>query len=142
MHCQGMKFSVPSVPKCHRVTHHLVHMVASGPAAFCSSRITILGARTSLKTAYGSICRAILHSHFFSPGLCYGSQVQFPFALGPTDLCSQYLPSLMTEEFLSSSREIRFPSFDFINLVILPTPKTSPHPLEAGRSMDHFSFVL
>lgn len=70
-----------------------------------------------------------------------GAKPNFPLLLDPQTTVLNTFPAPMTEEFLSRSREICFPSFDFINLVILPTPKTSPHPLEAGRSMGYFFFL-
>lgn len=124
-HSQGMTSSVPGAPEHHWVTCAiLIHLTASGPMAFFS-QVTI-GARTSLNSAYGSIC-------------C-GNKAQSPFALGPTVLCSQTLPCPPRQSFFPVAGKSTF--CHLLNLVICLLLKIPTPSFRRGRSRDYFSFVL
>lgn len=121
-----MPVPIPSAPTSHWVTTALVHRAASGQ--WHSTHVT-LGARTSLKTACGSHCRAAPQSFSSLGSIHAGNQGQFPFALGPTELCSQPIPC---------SHAGKSVFLHLVNLVSLPAPRDPLSLLEAGGSMGYF----
>lgn len=114
----------------------LLHTPASGPVAFYFSHVP-LRVRVSLKTAYGSICRAVPHCHFR------------PWTLlrkpSPISLCLSTHRSLFSMPswppgqksfLLIAGKSIFLPLVNLV--VILPTPKNPVHPLEPGESSTSF----
>lgn len=105
-------------------------MAASGQ--WHSTHMLLLGLGHLWKLPVGPTAEP-LHTAFFISWLHSGNQGQFPFALGPTEPCSQPIPC-------SHAGKSIF--LHLVNLVILPAPKDPLSPLEAGGSIGYFSFVL
>lgn len=102
LHCQGMTSPVPS-PQCSQISlsYHSPGSHGCFRAVAFYSHVT-LGARTSLKTACGSNCRAAPHSLFHLLAPLWEPR--------PISFCSWTHRTMFSTHSLLPCREIHFPS--------------------------------